>query len=130
MKFHFWRSISQNKGGCGTMARDRSFRCELEKSKDGDENRNQMTIIKCHGELITDTAVKLREAVSPLIPFGGRIIIDLGDVKHVDSSGLGALISLKASALKQGQCTLQLVNLTPGVQELLRVTRLSEMFSS
>jgi anti-anti-sigma factor len=83
------------------MARDRSFRCELEKSKGGDENRNQMTIVKCHGELITDTAAKLKETGSPLIPFGGPIIIDLGDVKHVDSSGLGALISLKASAINR-----------------------------
>jgi anti-anti-sigma factor len=112
------------------MARDRSFRCELEKSKDGDGNENQMTTVKCHGELITDTADTLKEVVSPLIPLGGRIIIDLGDVRHLDSSGLGALISLKASAIKQGLCILQLANMTPGVTELLRVTQLTQMFSS
>ena len=112
------------------MARDRSFRCELAESKETDENGNRLTTITCHGELITDTAVKLKESVSPLIPLGGRIIIDLGDVKHLDSSGLGALISLKASAIKQGQCILQLVNMTPGVIELLRVTQLTQMFSS
>src|ERR1700690_3189340 len=117
-------------GDCETMSRDRWFRCELEKSRDKDENGNQVTTIKCHGELITDTADKLKEAVSPLIPLGGRIIIDLGDVKHLDSSGLGALISLKASAIKQGLCMLQLANMTPGVTELLRVTQLTQMFSS
>jgi anti-sigma B factor antagonist len=112
------------------MARDGSFHCEVVKSKDNDGNGNQVTTIKCRGELITDTADKLKEFVSPLIPLGGRIIIDLGDVKHLDSSGLGALISLKASAIKQGQCILQLANLTPGVQELLRITHLTQMFAS
>jgi len=68
--------------------------------------------------------------VRPLIPLGGRIIIDLGDAKHLDSAGLGALVGLKASAIKQGLCTLELANMTPGVLELLRLTHLTQMFSS
>ena len=112
------------------MARDGSLHCELEKSKDKDENGNQVTTIKCHGELVSNTAGEIKELVRPLIPLGGRIIIDLGDVRHLDSSGLGALISLKASAIKQGLCVLQLANMTPGVTELLRVTQLTQMFSS
>jgi hypothetical protein len=62
------------------MARDGSFHCELEKSKD--KNENQVTTIKCHGELVSDTAGEIKELVRPLIPLGGRIIIDLGHVKH------------------------------------------------
>jgi anti-anti-sigma factor len=112
------------------MARDRSLRCELAESKETDENGNRLTTINCHGELVIDTADKLKEVVSPLIPLGGRIVIDLGGVKHVDSSGLGALISLKAATIKQGTCSLQLANMTPGVVELLRVTQLTEMFLS
>jgi len=112
------------------MARDWSFRCELEESNHTDENGNRLTTIKCHGELITDTADKLKEVVSPLIPLGGRIVIDLGDVRHLDSSGLGALISLKASSVQQGPCILQLVNMTSGIRELLRITNLTQMFSS
>ena len=112
------------------MARDGSFHCELEKSKDKDENGNQVTTIKCHGELVSDTAGEIRELVRPLIPLGGRIIIDLGDVKHLDSAGLGALVGLKASAIKQRLCILELANMTPGVVELLRITHLTQMFSS
>ena len=112
------------------MARDGSFHCELERSKDTDENGNQATTIKCHGELVSDTAGEIRELVRPLIPLGGRIIIDLGDVKHLDSAGLGALVGLKTSAIKQGLCMLELANLTPGVLELLRTTHLTQMFSS
>jgi anti-anti-sigma factor len=112
------------------MARDGSFHCELEKSEDKDENGNQVTTIKCHGELVSNTAGETKELVRPLIPFGGRIIIDLGDVKHLDSAGLGALVGLKVSAIKQGLCILELANMTPGVLELLRITHLTQMFSS
>ena len=111
------------------MARDGSFHCELEKSNDKDENGNQVTTIKCHGELVSNTVGKIKEVVRPLILLGGHIIIDLGDVKHLDSSGLGALVGLKTSAINQA-CSLELANMTPGVLELLRITHLTQMFSS
>jgi len=110
------------------MARDGSFHCELENSKD--EVVDRVTTIKCRGELVSDTAGALKELVRPLIPLGGRIIIDLSEVKHLDSAGLGALVGLKASAIKQGLCILELANMTPGVAELLRVTHLTQLFSS
>jgi anti-anti-sigma factor len=110
------------------MARDRSFHCELVNNKD--ENGNQATTIKCHGELVSNTVSDIKEMVRPLILHGGRIIIDLGDVKHLDSAGLGALVGLKMSAINQGRCVLELANMTPGVLELLRITHLTQMFSS
>ncbi len=112
------------------MARDGSFHCELEESKDKDENGNQVTTIKCHGELVSGATGELKGLVRPLIPLGGRIIIDLGDVKHLDSAGLGVLVGLKVSAIKQGLCMLELANMTPGVLELLRITHLTQLFSS
>jgi hypothetical protein len=36
----------------------------------------------------------------------------------------------KASAIKQELCILELANMTPGVLELLRLTHLTQMFSS
>ena len=112
------------------MGRDGSFRCELEKSKDEDENGNQVTTIKCHGELVSNTVAEIKEVVRPLVLLRGRVVIDLGDIKHLDSAGLGALVGLKASANKQGLCTLELANMTPGVLELLRITHLTQIFSS
>ena len=70
------------------------------------KNRNQVTTIKCHGELVSNTAGEIKEVVRPLILLGGRIIIDLGDVKHLDSAGLGALVGLKTSAINQGYAPL------------------------
>ena len=111
------------------MARVGSFHCELEKSKEKDEHGNQVTTVKCHGDLVSETSSELKEMVRPLIPLGGRIVIDLAEVKYLDSSGLGALVGLKASAIKLGLCILELANVTPRVLELLRITNLTQMFS-
>jgi anti-anti-sigma factor len=112
------------------MAPESSFHCEVEKSKDKDERGNQLTTVKCHGRLISETAGEIKELVKPLIPLGGRIVLDLSDVSNLDSSGLGALVGLKASAIRQGYCILELANMTPRVLELLRLTHLTQMFSS
>jgi anti-anti-sigma factor len=113
------------------MARDGSFHCALETSKDNDkdENGKQVMTIKCSGELVSGApAGEIKELVRPLIPLGGRIIIDLGEVRHLDSAGLGALVGLKVSAINQGQCMLELANMKPGVLELLRITHLTQLF--
>lgn len=112
------------------MPAEDSFHCELDKSKDKDEHGNQLTTVICHGRLVSDTASDLKAAVRPLIPLGGSIVIDMGDVSYLDSSGLGALVGLKASAIRQGLCILELANMTSRVLELLRITRLTQMFSS
>jgi anti-sigma B factor antagonist len=79
---------------------------------------------------VNQTSGELKDVVKPLIADGGRIILDLEDVNFVDSLGLGTLVGLKVSALHQGYCTLEFEHLTPRVQELLRITKLTEMFKS
>ncbi len=89
-----------------------------------------MTIVKCRGKLVSDTALHLKDVVKPLISRGGRIVIDMANVEQLDSSGLGALVGLKASAINQGYCILELANMTARVLDLLRITNLTHMFSS
>ena len=89
-----------------------------------------VTTIRCHGRLLSENSKQIKELVKPLIDAGGRrIIIDVGDLEHLDSSGLGALVSLKVSAINKGLVKLELVNLSPRVAELLRLTSLSELFA-
>ena len=75
-----------------------------------------ITTILCHGRVVNETSGQLKEVVKPLIPLGGHIVLDLTDVSYVDSSGLGTLVGLKVSALKEGYCKLELVNLSPRVK--------------
>jgi anti-sigma B factor antagonist len=105
-----------------------SFHYEIEKSTD--QSMGNVTTVKCHGRLVSEVAGQIKDAVKPLIPLGGRIVIDLTDLSYLDSSGLGALVGLKASALREGYCRLELVNMSPRVLELLRLTNLTQLFSS
>ena len=104
------------------------FRCEVEKAPDDDQG-NKVTIVKCHGRLVGEASAQLKDTVKALILGGGRIVIDLADVEHLDSSALGALVGLKVSAINHGYCILELDNVTPRVLELLRITNLANMFA-
>jgi anti-anti-sigma factor len=104
------------------------FHYEIEQTKD--ENDFNLTIVKCHGKLTSENADEIRKVVHPLILRGGRIAIDFADLQYLDSSGLGAVVSLKVSAISRGLCVLELRNLTPRVKELLRITNLLQLFSS
>ena len=110
-----------------TNTSEASFSCEVEGSV---EDGVKVTTVRCHGRLTNQTAGEVKEIVKPLIPQGGLIEIDLTDVSHLDSSGLGTLVGLKVSSLHEGYCTLKLVNLTPRITELMKLTNLTQLFSS
>jgi anti-sigma B factor antagonist len=103
------------------------FHCDVESSV---EEGVKVTTVRCHGRLINQTAGEVKEIVKPLIPQGGVIVIDLSDVTYLDSLGLGTLVGLKVSAINEGYCTLRLENLSPRIQELLRLTNLTKLFAS
>jgi anti-anti-sigma factor len=111
------------------MVTTNSFRYEIEKLPD-DSQGNKVTMVKCHGRLVNLSANEIKTGVKPLIPLGGRIVVDLGDLEFMDSTGLGALVSLKASAINQGLCILEYANMTPRILELLRITNLTKLFTS
>ena len=104
-----------------------SFHTEIEETED--ESKYVTTTIHCHGKLISENTAEIRSLVSPLIQRGGRIILDFGDLEYLDSSGLGAIVGLKVSAINRGLCVLELVNLTPRIKKLLSITNLLQLFS-
>ena len=104
-----------------------SFKCEVEKSVD--EHGIKLTRVTCHGRLVAGNSNEITEVVKPLIPLGGHIRIDLLDLSYVDSSGLGALVALKTSAIRQGRCFLELVHIPPRVMGLLRTAHVLELFA-
>ena len=70
------------------------------------------------------------EEIFQRTPFQGRIVIDLGGVSYLDSAGLGALMRLKLSAVKQGGVSVKFVHMTPRVMQLLSIANLTDWFSS
>ena len=65
------------------MASGDFFRYEIEKSPD-DQYGNKVTTIKCHGRLVSETADEFKGVVRPLIPLGGRSMLDFSDVSFLD----------------------------------------------
>jgi len=72
--------------------------------------------------------VMLREIVSELTEKGHKkIVLNLGEVQYVDSSGLGELVKTHTSVRNRGG-QLRLINLNARINELLQMTKLSAVF--
>ena len=71
----------------------------------------------------------LRVHVKGLLEKSGQIVLDLGDVTRIDSSGLGTLVALYVSARKAGG-NIKLANLGNHIKEALRITRLAAVFDT
>jgi anti-sigma B factor antagonist len=62
-----------------------------------------------------------------MIPSCKQILLDLTDLTHMDSTGLGTLVRLYVSAKSAG-CSLQLFNIGRPIRQLLGVTHLLSVF--
>lgn len=70
----------------------------------------------------------LREGIRELLAKGQRkILLNLGDVSYIDSSGIGELVSGYTSVANQDG-RLKLLNLTKRVRDLLQITKLYTVF--
>jgi anti-anti-sigma factor len=85
------------------------------------------TIVRCTGRITSGTAALLQTTVRSLIPETMCVVLDLTDVSHMDSSGLGAIVGVYLSARRQ-HCGLKLINLNQRLQELFRITKLASVF--
>jgi len=77
---------------------------------------------KLAGEIDAHTAPELATAMVQLPP--GDVIVDLGDVSFMDSSGLRVLIDVAARAREAGG-DLIIAHPTPGISRLVEISGLS-----
>ncbi|MDA2930630.1 STAS domain-containing protein [Acidobacteria bacterium AH-259-O06] len=90
---------------------------------------NGVTVLDIHGKVtIGEGSVEIRNKVRELLGEGNKnILLNLGDVSYVDSSGIGELVSSFTTVTNQGG-QLKLVNLTRRLRELLAITKLLTVF--
>lgn len=70
----------------------------------------------------------LRKTIRDLLEDGSTmIILNLGDINYIDSSGIGELVS-GFTAVRSRQGELKLLNLTRKVKDLLQITKLFTVF--
>lgn len=88
-----------------------------------------VTVLDLSGRItLGEGSVQLRDAIRDLIGKGERrILLDLGDVNYIDSSGLGEMVSAYTSAKNQG-ASVKLLKLTKKVHDLLQLTKLYTVF--
>src|SRR5438270_9114742 len=73
-------------------------------------------------------SVVLRDQIRDLIGKGEKkILLNLGDVTYIDSSGIGELVSAFTTVRNQAG-ELKLLNLTKKVHDLLQITKLYTVF--
>ena len=90
-----------------------------------------VTIVELDGKLtIGEGDVQLRNEIKDLLAAGKkRILIDLKRVKSMDSSGLGELVRVRASAINAG-AQVKLLHVEDKVHEVLEMTRLIGVFET
>lgn len=88
-----------------------------------------VTILDMDGKVtIGEGSVALRGTIRRLLGEGKtKILLNLGGVGYVDSSGIGELVSSFTAVNKEGG-TLKLLNLTQKIQDLLAITKLLTVF--
>src|SRR6476660_850662 len=99
------------------------------------EERPNETIIHCKGKITAQNLEVFQREIRNLVPesrdpaaaIAYRIVLDLSNVSHVDSSGLGALLGAWTAARNKG-CDLEIANLNPRVEKLVEITKLDTVF--
>jgi len=88
-----------------------------------------VTVLDLSGRItLGEGSVQLRDAIRGLISKGVKnVLLNMGDVNYIDSSGLGELVSAFTTAKNQ-QADVKLLNLTKKVHDLLQLTKLYTVF--
>jgi len=73
-------------------------------------------------------AIQFKDSLREMTDGGpDRVVLDLGQVQFLDSSGLGAVVA--AMKLLGPERRLELANLTPTVEKVFHLTRMNSVFT-
>jgi anti-sigma B factor antagonist len=87
-----------------------------------------VTIVTCRGRLVLgEESADLRNFVKSVLTESKKVVLDLGGVSFIDSSGLGVLAGLFTSARNAGGA-IKLSSLDRQAQGMLQMTRLLTVF--
>jgi anti-sigma B factor antagonist len=88
----------------------------------------EVSIVDLSGQLTSIASGALRDTISGLMKQGRRkIVLNVGALLYLDSSGVGELVNCYMAVIKQGG-EMKVVGLTPKVEEILKITQLYRVF--
>ena len=85
------------------------------------------TVVEVEGEVDLSTSPDLRRTLLETLPTVGRLALNLGAIRYIDSSGIATLIEV----LKRSQHLKKdfvLFGLSPAVEEVFRLTHVVRIF--
>jgi anti-sigma B factor antagonist len=90
---------------------------------------DQVTVVDAAGRMtLGEGARSMRDKIAELLKAGkSKILLNLGKVSYIDSSGIGELVAAFTSVKNRGG-QLKLLNLTKNVEGLLQITKLYTVF--
>lgn len=88
-----------------------------------------LVLVRCRGKLVAGVNDFLYGKVREMMPGSDRIVLDLTDLTHMDSMGLGTIVRLYVTAKATG-CSLELVNVGPRIQQVLGISNLLSIFTT
>ena len=90
---------------------------------------NGITLVKVEGQLVVGNRGELKEYVQGLLERGDRrFVLDFSGTGYIDSSGLGALVSLARKVREEGG-DLRLSGLNEDLRSLFELTKLDTLFA-
>ena len=91
-------------------------------------DEGSVAIMTISGEIDLYNAAEVKEAIQKFVDEKKyKVIVNMGGVSYVDSSGIGSLIS-SFSNLKKFQGSLRICNVAGSVRKVFELTRLTSFF--
>jgi anti-sigma B factor antagonist len=88
----------------------------------------RVTIVRCQGRIVAGSeSESLRSHIARLLQDRRSIVLHLGDVGFIDSSGLGTMVRAHATT-RQARGDLKLCNVPENLRKVLEMTRLTSVF--
>jgi anti-sigma B factor antagonist len=85
------------------------------------------TIVDVSGDIDMGTSPGLRKLLLDSLSKTARLVVNMGEVRYIDSSGIASLVEVLMKA-RNSQKQLVLFGLNKTVQEVLQLTRLTTVF--
>jgi anti-sigma B factor antagonist len=93
------------------------------------KGRGGVTVVEVDGQLIVGNRHELKDMIQAALDRGERkLLIDFSRTGYIDSSGLGALVSI-SKRIREASGELRLAGLNDDLRSLFELTKLETLFT-
>lgn len=91
------------------------------------QSREDFDLLKFSGKIDLEYSLKVREKILASLKAGSPLLVDLANVKYIDSSGIVSLVE-GFQAAKTAKLGYGLLNVSPTTMQVLTLARLDKIF--